>query len=413
MLENYLKMAFKVLLRRSVFTGISLFGIALTLLVLTVSAAMLDHIFGPLPPETRMDRTLGVYSLRISGPERIRGGFPGYQFLDRYVRPMRSVEKVSIFTIPQLVSSYVQGQKIESYLKRTDGPYWQILQFDFLEGQPFTQQDEESGSPVAVINAATRQRFFQGRPALGQTISADGQSFRVVGVVTDVPFVRAAPFADIWVPLSTAKTSAFRHEFVGGCMALLLARSSADLPNVRAEFAEMLTRVQLPDPVHYDRVQSGADTLFEALAREILGDDSGQSRATRLRALLLLLMVLFMLLPTVNLVNLNLSRILERSSEIGVRKAFGASSRVLVGQFLVENLVLTLMGGLIGFLMSGFVLRSINASGLIPYSHFTLNLRVFLAGLAMSVFFSLLSGVVPAWRMARLHPVAALNGRLS
>ena len=51
-----------------------------------------------------------------------------------------------------------------------------------------------------------------------------------------------------------------------------------------------------------------------------------------------------MLLPAVNLVNLNISRIMERASEIGVRKAFGASSRTLVGQFVVENLVLTLVG---------------------------------------------------------------------
>ena len=55
----------------------------------------------------------------------------------------------------------------------------------------------------------------------------------------------------------------------------------------------------------------------------------------------LLALMLFMLLPTINLVNLNLSRILDRASEIGVRKAFGASSRTLVGQFLIENLVLT------------------------------------------------------------------------
>ena len=54
--------------------------------------------------------------------------------------------------------------------------------------------------------------------------------------------------------------------------------------------------------------------------------------------------LLFMALPAMNLVNLNISRILERASEIGVRKAFGASSWTLVGQFLVENLILTLVG---------------------------------------------------------------------
>ena len=59
-----------------------------------------------------------------------------------------------------------------------------------------------------------------------------------------------------------------------------------------------------------------------------------------------------MLLPTLNLVNINISRIMERASEIGVRKAFGASSRTLVGQFVVENIILTLVGGAFGLVLS-------------------------------------------------------------
>ncbi|HKX28336.1 MAG TPA: ABC transporter permease, partial [Blastocatellia bacterium] len=60
MLKNYLKLAFKVLRRRKFFTFISIFAISLTLVVLMVVAALLDQAFGPLPPETRTDRTLGV-----------------------------------------------------------------------------------------------------------------------------------------------------------------------------------------------------------------------------------------------------------------------------------------------------------------------------------------------------------------
>src|SRR6185436_9662511 len=103
------------------------------------------------------------------------------------------------------------------------------------------------------------------------------------------------------------------------------------------------------------------------------------------------LAVLFMLLPAINLVNLNLSRILERSGEIGVRKAFGASGSTLVGQFVVESLVLSLFGGALGFLLSGLVLAALNASGAIPYAQLTLNLRVFLWGVAFSAVFGLLS----------------------
>ena len=122
--------------------------------------------------------------------------------------------------------------------------------------------------------------------------------------------------------------------------------------------------------------------------------------------------LMFMALPAINLVNLNVSRIMERASEIGVRKAFGASSRTLVGQFIVESIVLTLVGGAIGLLLSLLVMQAINASGLIPYTPLAVSHRVFVAGLGLSLLFAMMAGALPAWRMSRLHPVEALHGRV-
>jgi putative ABC transport system permease protein len=101
---------------------------------------------------------------------------------------------------------------------------------------------------------------------------------------------------------------------------------------------------------------------------------------------------------------------MERASEIGVRKSFGASSAVLVGQFLVENIALTLIGGALGFVASAWLLWLVNGSGLILYADLRMNHRIFLVGLAFAVFFGTMSGVYPAWRMSRLHPVQALKG---
>jgi putative ABC transport system permease protein len=140
------------------------------------------------------------------------------------------------------------------------------------------------------------------------------------------------------------------------------------------------------------------------------GSQPGESQANRLIVALIIAMVLFMLLPTINLININVSRIMERASEIGVRKAFGASSWTLVGQFIVENVILTLLGGVIGFALSRFVLQFITESGWFPYAEFHLNHRIFLGGFILAVFFGLLSGVYPAWKMSRLHPVQALKG---
>jgi putative ABC transport system permease protein len=162
----------------------------------------------------------------------------------------------------------------------------------------------------------------------------------------------------------------------------------------------------------YKTISGGADTLFETLSRILFSTSSlAESHPERLLAVLALIMVLFMVLPTVNLVNINLSRILDRSSEIGVRKAFGASSWTLIGQFVVENVVLTLVGGALGLLLAGLALHAINASEVIPYARLAINLRVFLYALLIALFFGLFSGVYPAWRMSRLHPVKALRGR--
>ncbi|HEX7829090.1 MAG TPA: FtsX-like permease family protein, partial [Thermoanaerobaculia bacterium] len=135
-----------------------------------------------------------------------------------------------------------------------------------------------------------------------------------------------------------------------------------------------------------------------------------RNRALVLKVILVLIALLFVTLPTMNLVSINLSRIMERASEIGVRKAFGASSRSLIGQFVVENVVLTLIGGAIGFVLSVLVLMGVSRLELVPYAVFDVNLRIFAYGVALSALFGVISGVYPAWRMSRMQPVNALRG---
>jgi putative ABC transport system permease protein len=410
-LRNYVKVAFKVFRRRKFFTFVSLFGISFTLVVLMVATAMLDHTFGTHAPEVNQDRTIGLFHAQMIGPHSRWSSEPGYRLLDRYMRDLPGAERMSIFSDVHAVYSYPGGAKVKSSLKRTDTDFWRILRFDFLEGGPYTDQDVQEARMVAVINAATRERFFGGAPALGRTIEADAQRFRVVGVVDDVPALRRVPFADIWVPLTTAKNDAYKDELMGGFYGIVLARDRADLPALKAEFRSRVKTAELPDPRRYERLLAPLETPFETLSRMFMRDfDNETAHRERLVALLAGLALLFMLLPTINLVNLNVSRIMERASEIGVRKAFGASSRTLVGQFVVENVLLTLLGGLLGLAVSALVLDALSASGLVQYARFSLNLRIFGYGLALALFFGVLSGVYPAWRMSRLHPVEALRG---
>jgi putative ABC transport system permease protein len=411
MLKNYLKLAWKVLLRRKFFTFISLFGISFTLVVLMLATAILDHVIAGYPPETKQSRTVGIYYAMMRGENARRNGMAGFRLLDSYARNLPNVEKLSISTFGGSVFSYLNGQRVKSYLKRTDGVFWEILDFQFLEGHPYTERDVRDGRMVAVINESTRRRFFGSATAAGRTLEADGQRFTVVGVVPDVPILRVVPFADIWVPYTTEKSEAYRAELVGNYIGILLLQDPARLAATRDEFWSRLRTVKPTDRM-FQSVEATPETLFDTLGRMFIGGGSGMGTGygARLGMALTIAAALFMLLPAVNLMNLNTSRIMERASEIGVRKAFGASSRTLVGQFIIENVVLTLVGAAIGFVLAAWLLNAINASGVIQYAALHLNYRIFAWGVALALVFGLLSGVYPAWRMSRLHPVQALKG---
>lgn len=410
MLKNYLKIALKVLRRRKFFTFISLFGITITLVVLMVAAAILDNAFAPQKPESRFNRVLGTYVVGIYGDQGGWTSSPGYKFVDKYVRGLSAAEATSIFTGSSPMVMYHERRKFETHLRRTDAAYWRILDFTFLEGGPFTEADDRNANYVAVITDDMRERLYgKNVSALGKTFELDGQRFRVVGVVPAVPITRRVGFSEIWAPVRTMKGE-YQSSLIGNFNAIVLARSSSDFDALRNEFQQRLTHFEFEDPKTQNRVVAGLDTLFEAAARSIVGNQVDVDRPLMLRLVLMAMALLFITLPTVNLVSINLSRILERASEIGVRKAFGASSRTLIGQFVMENVVLTVIGGAVAFAVATWVLAMISRAQFIPYAVFAVNLRIFGYGMLLAAFFGIVSGVYPAWRMSRMHPVNALRG---
>ena len=410
MLKNYLKLAWKVLQRRKVFTAISLFGTSFTLVVLTVAVALFDHTFSPMAPEINLQRTLVMERARMQGEGNTWQSPPGYRLVHDYARNLPGVELMTVQTGGTLATSFVDGRKIESQLKHTDAEFWRVYQFSFLEGGPYSTADVSSARLVVVINETSRKRFFNDQPAVGRYIDADGQRFQVIGVVRDVPSLRT-PSADLWAPLTTQKSKGWEEEWLGNFTPAFLLAPGANPADVRAELHSRLGTWKSPLP-NWKTLSATLETRFENTGRNLY---PGRTEFTRtyggfLTSALMAAALLFMALPAINLVNLNVSRIMERASEIGVRKAFGASSRTLVVQFVVENVALTLIGGLIGFALAGFALRAINDSGLIPYAALSLNSRIFLWGMTLAIVFGLLSGVYPAWRMSRVHPVIALKG---
>ncbi len=423
MLRNYLLIAWKVLLRRKAFTFISLFGISITLAVLLILSTLLNNYIYPHGPEKNNQHFLSIKRVNIyseNGNSNTTSS-PGYKFLTDNVARLQAPEKMSFFTSSIDGSSYLNGEKVTNKIRKTDAIYWQILDFDYIAGRAFTEEEFTSGQMVTVITKTTAKElltelsFDQNASfsqAINKYITVNNQKFMVIGVVSDVSIFELNAFSDLWVPYTTNANSNYKNELIGNWNAMIFHSNTNMMNELQAEYITLLKHdFKTPDPVRYHTIYSGADTNLDVLARMFVSNRKGyESGANKLINIFLGLAFTFMLLPSINLINLNISRIMERSAEIGVRKAFGASSWQLVAQFVVENIVVTALGGLLGFIFSFLVLAQIEANNLIPGISFHLTLNVFYYAFGMIFFFGILSGVLPAYKMSKLHPVTALKG---
>ncbi|WP_428330832.1 ABC transporter permease [Mucilaginibacter sp.] len=408
MLKNYFKIAIAVLRRRKFFTFISLFGISFTLTILLVLTSFIEKVVGDNYPDRKRDRSLYINRLEENGKDNMNSSGLSYYFLDHYARSMKTPAKMSIFSGYSGTNTYINNKKIAVDYKYTDAAYWEIMDYDFIEGKPFNDKQVSNANRVAVISEDIKNEYFGDLPSvIGKYIEADNVRYLVVGVVKNVPITSYMTYSQIYLPYTVSKTNYKDKGYLGGYNAVLLANSSADLPKMKAEYDQIISRVPM-ESKEYTSLHSHAETY---IASYVATGNESQSGVTLVITVLSVFVFLFMLLPTLNLVNINITRIMERSSEIGVRKAFGASSKTLVYQFIVENLILTLLGGLIGLVLSFIAIEVINSANLIANLELTINFTVLLVGLLICLVFGLVSGVYPAWRMSKLNVVTALKAQ--
>ena len=411
MFKNYIKIALKVLGRNKFFTFVSLFGISFTLAILLVVSTFLDHVLSSEYPDKDRSKYLFVeqVTMRDAKKESMTRSAAGFYFLDRYVKKMETPELIAMFSNIYRTNTFVNDTKLKINLRYTDDQFWEMFKFDFLEGRPYQSQEIKDNAFVAVITKGTANSYFgEGVSPIGKTIETDNISFKVIGVVKDVSTLHPLGKSNLFVPYNTSRADFHSRDYVGSYRGVLLSRNKRHQEEIKAEFDEMVSRIDIPKDEFYTIIEVKAESFIENLTREFFMAE--EPKTALFYGLFFGAMLLFMLLPALNLVNLNTSRIMERASEIGVRKAFGATSSTLTFQFLVENIVLTLVGGVIGLIIAFIILKAIEGSGVIPYAQLDLNLKVFFVGFLLCLVFGLLSGVLPALRMSRMQIVNAIKG---
>jgi putative ABC transport system permease protein len=408
MLKNYFKIAIAVLKRRKFFTFLSLFGISFTITILMVMTAFIDKVVNDNYPDKKRDRSLYISKMELNGKESMNSSALSYYYINHYITKMKTPVKIAISSGFGSTNTYVNNRKVVINYKYANVAFWEVLDFDFVEGKPISKQQVDNAERVTVISEDMKKEYFgdDNSPAVGKYIEADDVKYRVCGVVKSLPITSYLLYADIYLPITTSKTKLDADKgYMGNYGAIVLAENAGDVSKMKKEYADIVAKLPSPGK-EWDHVYSHADSYIQGYVRT--GNEKSSGMVYALTAIGIFALFV-MLLPTLNLVNVNITRIMERSSEIGVRKAFGASSRTLVYQFIVENLILTFLGGLIGIVLSVVVMYFINDARLIANLNLSLNFTVLFYAIITCIVFGLLSGVYPAWRMSKLNIVTALK----
>jgi putative ABC transport system permease protein len=255
---------------------------------------------------------------------------------------------------------------------------------------------------VAVIGQVARQRMLGPRPAVGQRLDLNGRSFEIVGLLdrvgTQLSRNRTETDEQIWIPLTTAQTLADRGDHVDMIVARPAERRFND--ELKREVRTVLARRLHVSPADEEAVfiismidiLSGFDSVF-----------------TFLTVFLIVLAITTLLIGGIGVMNMMLVSVSERRREIGLRLAVGSQRRDVVGQFLVETLVVTLAGGVAGLTIGlcGCGVLSFLPKDLIPVP--VILPSVVVLALVITVLVGVLSGIAPAWRAAGVDPSETLR----
>ncbi|WP_432564147.1 ABC transporter permease [Kineococcus sp. SYSU DK003] len=254
-------------------------------------------------------------------------------------------------------------------------------------GRMFDAGHDRRGDRVAVLGARAAERLGVARVDTQPAIFVDGLAYSVVGVVDGVQ-ARGELLDAVVIPTGAARSD-FRLVSPGEVQARIVVDSGAQ---VGAQTALAL----VPDAP--ETLEVRAPPGRSALARSVQAD---------VNVVFLVLSGVVLLAGAVGIASVTTLSVLERTGEIGLRRALGATPRQIAGQFMTESVVVGLLGGLLGAALGVLVLLLVClVQGWAP----VLNPLVAGGGVLLGGAVGLLAGGFPAWRASRIEPVVALRG---
>lgn len=302
------------------------------------------------------------------------------------------------------------GQEIISRMgnnKRTMlygvGANWPLVDMatKVKEGSFYTQAEDDALAQVVVIGSALKEILFEDEDAIGKSVKIKGMNFRVIGVLEERGVVAFVNYDDLlYIPVQTLQKKILGVDYVRFISAQVEDVSKIDV--TAADITDTMRRLHnIKNPIQDD---FSVMTMQEAV--ELIDTVFGT-----ISILLLALTSISLIVGGVGIMNVMYVAVVERTFEIGLRKAVGAQNSEIMRQFLFEAIILTLSGGLIGIILGfGF---TFGFSFLLSVLGFELSFPISPVSIFVAVGFSALTGIIfgyyPAWKASRITPMEAMR----
>jgi putative ABC transport system permease protein len=260
------------------------------------------------------------------------------------------------------------------------------------EGRVFTYQEQLERARVCIIGATVRKDLFGEEPPIGKTIMLRSNSFEVVGTLPAKGESWSSPDEQVFIPITTAQERLFGVDNLNSIMAQM--RSASDYEEALFDIESILRRNHRLRPDQANDFQVRRQDFFLSTIQETNAE---------LTNFIIIIALVSLVVGGIGIANVMLVSVTERTREIGIRRAVGASRLMIISQFLIESVVLGLFGGLLG-IIGGVIIDKAFIGGqiILPWLWIAYSILICI-GVGMA------AGFYPAVRAARLDVIEALR----
>jgi putative ABC transport system permease protein len=295
----------------------------------------------------------------------------------------------------------VGGENTNSQVTGVTTEYFSVNNLETASGTSFSEQEYERGAKVAVLGSSVAETLFGEASPVGQKMRMGSIVVTVIGVLESKGAGFSSPDEAVLIPLTAlqqtvAQTRTAQGERVVSSISLTI--SDEEQAEYVVDEITSLLRTR-------HRLGVGVDDDFSIMSMEEIASTLEETSAT-MTLLLGAIAAIALLVGGIGVMNIMLVSVLERTREIGIRKALGARERDIWVQFLLEAAFLTLAGGIIGVIAGWAVSYFIDSMGLMTT---VVTADIVILAVSVSVGIGLFFGFYPAWNASRLNPIEALR----